>query len=103
MVQVTFKLFWHHMVAQQLTKTLHVGLSFNLSPVLYLFFVRVRPCTYVLWDLDEAEGILCGLCWQGPGAEGRGYGSQTGGRHHFSLRDDEQKTEIRPAITHFSR
>lgn len=74
------------MVAQQLTKTLHVGFSFNLSPVLYpLFVFHVRLCTYVLWHLDEAEGILCSLCWQVPGAEGRGHGSQTGGRHNFSL------------------
>lgn len=48
--------------------------------------MRARPCTYVLWDLDEGEGILGGLCWQVPGAEGRGDGSQTGGRHNFSLR-----------------
>lgn len=62
-----------------------------------------HPRTYVLWDLDEGEGILGGLCWQGPGAEGRGDGSQTSGRHNFSLREDERRTEIRPNIAHFSR
>jgi len=41
--------------------------------------------TYVLWDLDVGEGVLGGLRWQGPGAEGRGHGSQTSGRHNFSL------------------
>lgn len=59
------------------------------------------PCTYVLWDLDEGEDILCGLCWQGPGAEGRGDGGQTSGRHNFSLREDEQRTQIRPDIEQF--
>lgn len=49
-------------------------------------------CTYVLWDLDEGEGVLRGLCWQGPGAEGGRHGSQTGARHNFSLRKDTGRT-----------
>lgn len=59
------------------------------------------PCTYVLWDLDEGEGVLGGLCWQGPDAEGRGDGGQTSGRHNFSLREEERRTKIRPDIAQF--
>lgn len=47
--------------------------------------------TYVLRDLDEGEGVLGGLGWQGPGAEGRRDGGQTGGRHNFSLRNRAHK------------
>lgn len=80
-------------------------LILKLSAATHIFTPHAcaRPRTYVLWDLDEGKGILGGLCWQGPGAEGRGDGSQTSGRHNFSLREDERRTEIRPNIEHFSR
>lgn len=61
----------------------------------YHIHVCACSCTYVLWNLDEGKSILGGLCWQGPGAEGRGHGSQTSRRHDFSLREDEGRTEIR--------
>lgn len=47
--------------------------------------------TYVLWDLDVGEGVLGGLCWQGPDAEGGGDDGQAGGGHHFSLRTGEKR------------
>lgn len=50
---------------------------------------RHTRCTYVLWDLDEGEGVLGGLSRQGPDAEGRWDGGQTGGRHNFSLKEDK--------------
>lgn len=50
---------------------------------------RLARCTYVLWDLDEGEGVLGGLSRQGPDAEGRWDGGQTGGRHNFSLMEDK--------------
>lgn len=56
--------------------------------------VRARLFTYVLGDLDEGEGILGGLCWQGPGAEGRGDGGQTGGGDDFSL-NQKGRTNIK--------
>ena len=39
---------------------------------------RGRACTHILGHLDEGEGILCGLCWQHTGAEGRWQGTQAG-------------------------
>ncbi len=46
--QGALKLFWRHVVAQHLTKTLHVGFSFNLSPA----------CTFL--------GALSGMCLASP-------------------------------------
>lgn len=47
--------------------------------------------TYVLGDLDVGEGVLGGLRWQRPDAEGGGDGGQAGGGHHFSLREEEKR------------
>lgn len=55
--------------------------------------------TYVLWDLDEGEGVLSSLSRQDPGAEGRGHGSQTGGGHNFSLKEGIKAETER--ITHW--
>lgn len=57
--------------------------------------ISARLGTYVLWDLDEGEGILGGLGWQGPGAEGRRHGGQTGGWHDFSLKEDEGQDTLK--------
>lgn len=55
--------------------------------------------TYVLWDLDEGEGVFGGLGWQGPGAEGWRDDGQTGGRHNFSLRNHAQTNGQRGKIS----
>merc|ERR1711962_225559 len=57
------------------TGVLHVQQALAVLDVPHHAVHHVCTGVLVLWDLDEAEGILCGLCWQGPGAEGRGYGS----------------------------
>lgn len=57
--------------------------------------VEGQANAYVLWDLDVGEGVLGGLCRQGPDAEGGGDGGQAGGRHHFSLGGGEKKSELR--------
>ena len=55
--------------------------------------ISTRHLTYVQRDLDVGEGVLGGLCGQGPGAEGGGDGSQTSGWYNFSLRGETEHTQ----------
>lgn len=52
--------------------------------------------TYVLGNLDEGEGVLCGLSWQHAGAEGRWQSAQAGGWQDLPL----QRTRQAKGITH---